>query len=137
MDGAGRGNRTLTLSPELDFESSASTNSAIPAFECAGSAKRQRCPREMESALSRKILAPAMTARGRFMSDPTYRLSDFDYDLPPELIAQVPVPARASSRLMHVAGATIADRSFADLPTLIAPGDLLVFNDTKVMHSRL
>jgi S-adenosylmethionine:tRNA ribosyltransferase-isomerase len=78
-----------------------------------------------------------MTARGRFMSDPTYRLSDFDYDLPPELIAQVPVPARASSRLMHVAGATIADRSFADLPTLIAPGDLLVFNDTKVMHSRL
>jgi S-adenosylmethionine:tRNA ribosyltransferase-isomerase len=71
------------------------------------------------------------------MSDPTYRLSDFDYDLPPELIAQIPVPVRASSRLMHVAGATIADRSFADLPTLIAPGDLLVFNDTKVMRSRL
>jgi S-adenosylmethionine:tRNA ribosyltransferase-isomerase len=71
------------------------------------------------------------------MSDPTYRLSDFDYDLPPELIAQVPAASRTSSRLMHVAGATIADRTFADLPTLLAPGDLLVFNDTRVIRSRL
>ena len=71
------------------------------------------------------------------MSDPTYRLSDFDYDLPPELIAQVPAASRASSRLMHVAGATIVDRTFADLQTLLAPGDLLVFNDTRVIRSRL
>jgi S-adenosylmethionine:tRNA ribosyltransferase-isomerase len=71
------------------------------------------------------------------MSDPTYRLSDFDYDLPAELIAQVPSAVRASSRLMHVAGETIADRSFAHLPDLLSPGDLLVFNDTKVIRSRL
>src|SRR5215813_3475182 len=90
----------------------------------------------MEPALSRKSFAPARPA-GRFMPDPTYRLSDFDYDLPAELIAQVPSAARASSRLMHVAGARIADRSFVDLPTLLSPGDLLVFNDTRVIRSRL
>lgn len=71
------------------------------------------------------------------MSDPTYRLSDFDYDLPPELIAQVPAASRTSSRLMHVVGATIADRDFEDLATLLSPGDLLVFNDTRVIRSRL
>ena len=68
---------------------------------------------------------------------PRYRLSDFDYDLPAELIAQTPAAKRAESRLMHVAGATITDRAFADLPELLAPGDLLVFNDTKVIRSRL
>jgi S-adenosylmethionine:tRNA ribosyltransferase-isomerase len=68
---------------------------------------------------------------------PGYRLSDFDYDLPAELIAQTPAAKRAESRLMHVAGATITDRAFADLPELLAPGDLLVLNDTKVIRSRL
>ncbi len=68
---------------------------------------------------------------------PGYRLSDFDYDLPAELIAQTPAAKRARSRLMHVAGATLTDRAFADLPELFAPGDLLVLNDTKVIRSRL
>jgi S-adenosylmethionine:tRNA ribosyltransferase-isomerase len=68
---------------------------------------------------------------------PGYRLSDYDYELPPELIAQVPAAQRAESRLMHVAGAAITDRAFADLPGLLAPGDLLVLNDTKVIRSRL
>ena len=68
---------------------------------------------------------------------PGYRLSDFDYDLPPELIAQTPAAKRAESRLMHVAGATITDRAFADLPGLLTPGDLLVLNDTRVIRSRL
>jgi S-adenosylmethionine:tRNA ribosyltransferase-isomerase len=71
------------------------------------------------------------------MSDPTYRLSDFDYELPAELIAQVPSAERASSRLMHVAGITISDRRFTDVPALLSPGDLLVFNDTRVIRSRL
>jgi len=68
---------------------------------------------------------------------PRYRLSDFDYELPPELIAQVPPRARTASRLMRVAGATIEDRLFAELPELLSPGDLLVLNDTKVIRSRL
>ena len=66
-----------------------------------------------------------------------YRLSDFDYELPSELIAQAPAPMRTASRLMHVAGREIEDRSFTDLPDLFAPGDLLVFNDTRVIRSRL
>jgi S-adenosylmethionine:tRNA ribosyltransferase-isomerase len=66
-----------------------------------------------------------------------YRLSDFDYELPSELIAQAPAPVRTASRLLHVAGPAIQDRRFTDLPDLLAPGDLLVFNDTRVIRSRL
>jgi S-adenosylmethionine:tRNA ribosyltransferase-isomerase len=66
-----------------------------------------------------------------------YRLRDFDYDLPPELIAQKPAASRTASRLLHVAGAKLDDRTFSDLPELLTPGDLLIFNDTKVIRSRL
>ncbi len=65
-----------------------------------------------------------------------YRLSDFDFDLPSELIAQVPAPERSGSRLLHVAGARLVDLAFGALPELLAPGDLLVFNDTRVVRSR-
>ena len=64
-------------------------------------------------------------------------LDDFDFDLPPELIAQHPAPERTASRLLHVDGGALRDRRFADLPDLIAPGDLLVFNDTRVIKARL
>ncbi len=67
------------------------------------------------------------------------RLADFDYALPPELVAQHPPRERAASRLLHLDGATgaIADRAFRDLPSLVRPGDLLVFNDTRVIKARL
>ena len=64
-------------------------------------------------------------------------LDDFDFHLPPELIAQHPAAARSASRLLHVAGNTRHDRAFADLPQLVAPGDVLVFNDTRVIKARL
>lgn len=65
-------------------------------------------------------------------------LTDFDYPLPPELIAQAPLPTRSASRLLVVQeDDTLADRLFSDLPDLIRPGDLLVFNDTRVIHARL
>ncbi|MEZ5619478.1 MAG: tRNA preQ1(34) S-adenosylmethionine ribosyltransferase-isomerase QueA [Rhodocyclaceae bacterium] len=64
-------------------------------------------------------------------------LSDFDYDLPPELIAQSPLPERTASRLMVVGGSLIEDRRFAELPRLLDAGDLLVLNDTRVLHARL
>ena len=64
-------------------------------------------------------------------------LSDFDYALPPDLIAQAPADKRTSSRLLHVAGDAFADLHFRDLPELIAPGDLLVLNDTRVIRARL
>src|SRR5580765_5567948 len=66
-----------------------------------------------------------------------YSLADFDYALPPELIAQAPPAARAGSRLLHVQGKALADLAFADLPRLLAPGDLVVFNDTRVVKARL
>jgi S-adenosylmethionine:tRNA ribosyltransferase-isomerase len=65
------------------------------------------------------------------------RLSDFDYLLPPELIAQFPAAERSASRLLHVDGAVLTDRLFADLPDLVKPGDVLVFNDTRVIKARL
>lgn len=64
-------------------------------------------------------------------------LADFDYPLPPELIAQAPLPARSASRLLTVNGERIEDRRFNDLTELLAPGDLLVMNDTRVLHARL
>jgi len=65
------------------------------------------------------------------------RLSDFDFELPIELIAQHPGTQRADSRLLHVARDSLVDLRFSDLPGLLAPGDLLVFNDTRVLHARL
>ncbi|HZS80211.1 MAG TPA: tRNA preQ1(34) S-adenosylmethionine ribosyltransferase-isomerase QueA [Herbaspirillum sp.] len=65
-----------------------------------------------------------------------YSLSDFDFDLPPELIAQLPLAQRSASRLLQVDGATLTDRCFAGVVDLLAPGDLLVFNDTRVLKAR-
>ena len=63
-------------------------------------------------------------------------IEDFDYELPSELIAQHPSETRSGSRLLCV-GASLADRRFFELPQLLAPGDLLVFNNTKVIKARL
>nr|WP_198982769.1 tRNA preQ1(34) S-adenosylmethionine ribosyltransferase-isomerase QueA [Herbaspirillum sp. ASV7] len=66
-----------------------------------------------------------------------YSLSDFDFDLPPELIAQTPLAERSASRLLQVQGAQLTDRRFSDIVDLLQPGDLLVFNDTRVIKARL
>lgn len=65
--------------------------------------------------------------------------SDFHYELPPELIAQAPLPERSASRLLVVPPepAPLADRCMADLPDYLRAGDLLVFNDTRVIPARL
>ncbi|MFB9242060.1 tRNA preQ1(34) S-adenosylmethionine ribosyltransferase-isomerase QueA [Massilia antarctica] len=65
-----------------------------------------------------------------------YSLSDFDFDLPAERIAQTPLPDRSASRLLHLDGTAIVDRQFADIVGLLAPGDLLVMNDTRVLKAR-
>lgn len=92
-----------------------------------------RAPRLRVSAL------PA-TPAGRFEPARMFTLSDFDFNLPPELIAQTALPDRTASRLLEVDGsvapARLVDRHFAELPSCIAPGDLLVFNDTKVLKAR-
>lgn len=67
------------------------------------------------------------------------KVSDFQYDLPGELIAQQPLPERSASRLLCMSRATgeYRDAMFTDLPELLEPGDLLVFNDTRVIPARL
>nr|WP_315228314.1 tRNA preQ1(34) S-adenosylmethionine ribosyltransferase-isomerase QueA [uncultured Albidiferax sp.] len=67
----------------------------------------------------------------------SFTLSDFDFDLPTELIAQHPAAERSGSRLLDGTGEAPIDRIFHTLPSLLQAGDLLVFNDTKVLKARL
>ncbi len=67
----------------------------------------------------------------------SFTLSDFDYHLPEDLIAQHPLAVRSASRLLDARAPAPVDRIFSDLPSMLAPGDLLVFNDTRVINARL
>ncbi len=67
----------------------------------------------------------------------SFTVADFDFALPPELIAQHPAAERSGSRLLDGRAALPADRAFRDLPGLLQPDDLLVFNDTRVIKARL
>lgn len=70
--------------------------------------------------------------------NPELLLSQFDYELPPELIAQTPATDRSGSRLLHLdREGQLHDLMFTDLPRLLCAGDLLVFNDTRVIKARL
>lgn len=70
--------------------------------------------------------------------DPSLELSQFDYDLPEELIAQTPAATRTGSRLLHLhAEGLLTDMQFSQISQLLRPGDLLVFNNTKVIKARL
>lgn len=66
-----------------------------------------------------------------------HTLSDFDFVLPEQLIAQHPAPERSGSRLLDGRAPTPVDRVFRELPAQLAPGDLLVFNDTRVLKARV
>ena len=66
-----------------------------------------------------------------------YTLSDFDFALPTELIAQHPTPERSASRLLDGRAVQPVDRIFKELPSLLRAGDLLVFNDTRVVKARV
>jgi S-adenosylmethionine:tRNA ribosyltransferase-isomerase len=65
------------------------------------------------------------------------RLSEFDFDLPPDRIAQQPARPRDAARLLHVDPGRLADRWVRDLPDLLRPGDILVANDTRVIPAQL
>jgi len=65
------------------------------------------------------------------------KLSDFDFELPEDLIATRPVHPRPSARLLRVEGATMTDRHVSDLPQILRPGDRLVLNNTRVIPARL
>jgi S-adenosylmethionine:tRNA ribosyltransferase-isomerase len=98
--------------PPRDFESRASTNSAIPA-------------RDRDYAQMNPLRQPKLT------------LADFDYSLPAELIAQHPAAERTASRLLRLTRAGLGDHLFRELPRFFERGDLLVCNDTRVIKARL
>lgn len=79
------------------------------------------------------------SCQGKLSRDdwPMLTLDDFDFALPQDLIAQHPTGERSASRLLRVNGETISDHLFADLPRFVRAGDLLVLNDTRVIHARL
>ncbi len=74
---------------------------------------------------------------GQAIAEHELTLADFDFELPPELIAQHPLADRCASRLLHVAPTALHDLHFADIEQLLGPDDLLVFNDTRVIKARL
>ncbi len=78
-----------------------------------------------------------MTAHASGPQDRTWTLADFDFNLPPELIAQQPAPERSGSRLLDGRSPEPQDLRFAQFPSLLRPGDLMVFNDTQVIKARL
>ena len=71
-------------------------------------------------------------------SSPSMKISDFDYPLPHELIAQYPAPCRRDARLLILEGnGTRRDAVIGELPSMVAAGDLIVLNDTRVIPARL
>ena len=86
-----------------------------------------------EATIATRDNYPHLTPSGRINS------SDFDFDLPLELIAQAPLPRRSASRLLLLDAAQerCQDRHIEELPALLAPGDLMVFNDTRVLPARI
>ena len=66
-----------------------------------------------------------------------HTLNDFDFVLPEQLIPHHPAPERSGSRLLDGRAPTPVDRVFRELPALLQPGDLLVFNDTRVVKARV
>src|SRR5665213_3804595 len=95
------------------------------------------------------LLPVAVRARRSFISrvssvpsakldrvESTYRLQDFDFSLAPELIAQAPPATRSESRLLRVGDGALVDGRFTDLPQWLTRGDLMIFNDTRVIKAR-
>ncbi len=89
------------------------------------------------SLLSSSSSPAPSAAEGAAAPARTFTLSDFDFTLPPELIAQHPAPERSGSRLLDGRSREPADRIFRELPGLLREGDLLVFNDTRVVKARV
>src|SRR5574343_454142 len=91
----------------------------------------------MRLSLRKAVFVCSRPVCGPHRSQPmSLTVDDFDFPLPPELIAQHPAAERTGSRLLHVAGPQLTDRRFAELPSLVKAGDLLVFNDTRVIKAR-
>ena len=133
-----RDSNLRTLLPVLDFESSASANSAIPAATAPAARVARPLPRTPKVYV-KSGSRPGRAGNGALLPSRPVRVSDFDYDLPQELIAQFPTPRRRDSRLLVVdpGSGGVAHRTFPDICESLVPGDLVVANDTRVIRGRL
>ncbi|TDP12855.1 S-adenosylmethionine:tRNA ribosyltransferase-isomerase [Roseateles asaccharophilus] len=95
----------------------------------------QACLERVRPALNTTMSDTALSSAAALQRD--YSVADFDFELPPELIAQTPAAERSASRLLDGRSSPPVDRIFRELPQLLNPGDLLVFNNTKVIKARL
>jgi S-adenosylmethionine:tRNA ribosyltransferase-isomerase len=95
----------------------------------------QACLERVRPALNTTMSDTALSSAAAPQRD--YSVADFDFELPPELIAQTPAAERSASRLLDGRSSPPVDRIFRELPQLLNPGDLLVFNNTKVIKARL
>jgi S-adenosylmethionine:tRNA ribosyltransferase-isomerase len=95
----------------------------------------QACLERVRPALNTTMSDTALSSAAAPQRD--YSVADFDFELPPELIAQTPAAERSASRLLDGRSSTPVDGIFRELPQLLNPGDLLVFNNTKVIKARL
>jgi S-adenosylmethionine:tRNA ribosyltransferase-isomerase len=86
---------------------------------------------------ARHYTRPLNELSGVFTLSCPMQLSDFDYVLPPSLIAQRPLAERSQARLLELSDGSLHDRQISSLPNLLSPGDLLVVNDTRVVPARL
>ena len=149
----------LSLPKKHEFESCASTGSAIPAQErgraiilvfprastASGLPGAGREPGRLAQphAPARPSTVEIRTISGKlagvFLPGPAMRVDDFDYHLPDERIAHHPLPRRSGSRLLCLArpSGRVRHAQFPDLPGLLKAGDLLVVNDTRVLPARL
>ncbi len=138
--GGATGLRTASASPVAVADDGAQ-GEELPDVRCGRAARKRRRLAEEPR------LGPAgrVHRRSRGHGDPappaaeSMKASDFDYDLPPELIAQEPAERRDAARMMVLdrAARTIEHRRFADLPAYLRPTDLLVVNDTRVIPARV
>ena len=104
----------------------------------AGAAKPHRESERSSRSASDNVARFGNRRGGTLLPSPVVRVSDFDYDLPEELIAQFPTPRRRDSRLLVLDSGSgdVVHRTFPDIADYLAPGDLVVANDTRVIRGR-
>jgi S-adenosylmethionine:tRNA ribosyltransferase-isomerase len=130
-----RGRLELPLLSKTDFESAASTNSAIRAYR----RRSIEMTRPLVNQLSWSILKIFARIFSPIQPNPIMRVADFSFELPDSLIARHPLAERHGSRLLVLDGPSGAldHRQFTDLPGFLRPGDLMVFNNTRVIPARV
>jgi S-adenosylmethionine:tRNA ribosyltransferase-isomerase len=125
----------------MDYEWTCVKTAARPSYRIRirGGNVASRTDHELLDGISAPVFTFRVAKRAAHPHNRKVLVSDFDYHLPEELIAQQPLPDRAGARMLHLvrANGALTDRRFRDFPDLLRPDDLVVFNNTRVFPARL